>query len=1122
MGIVWFLLILLIRAFVVVNGVDHDNNEIVRDCIFAKNLKCSLYSENEIYKFINSQHSNFNLELQSEYINDYLEYVEKLKILTKDQNRIDQARQELKRLNSDLPFEANNLHHHADHHRGGIELKPMKRHAYAKESVDFSRHRAIGLKRKRVSWPSLGAEKWSPSGLGRALFSVDKNSPCASVDDYRFSEGKRAVFKCGRTFSPKSISIVFYGRREKNYAPYFRNFFISYPDFDGEYMFPRNPSMRFGEVHSVLESHHKMYVHIPVPFKIVAKTAKRSNIVRRTSVYVKIAKDIIRRKIVLCPRESPELPNGSIDHCIKSFTVEIEPRWLINPTERYKESDDGELFVLAYAVFEFEGNRHSFDVEKAQVAVHRAILKDLKPDSLGDGVKDILFKVLYDAFIAPKDGKNQWEVTFEVESTISRFFEKIFATEMFTAKRKFDLESGFRISSGKSNDENEEMKNVLWRYFIEELIKAIRKASEEDKKFELKRANAFMALYGSSHSSLGDKQVSSINTESPIHEQMNEKDPGKDPSIHSVITHLETLSKKSNANLNALYMASFHKILGEKKKSLLEDEQKKHFDILRRRGYTFYVWPARESDQDRENILGFKGTSTLYELRRDNGIAISILVRRLPSKSWKGIFTEAERRSNSIRDKKSVALGELYHDVTNVDFFIVQGLDMESTYGLPTRYAMAKLMHSGKDDTLTVQYNSMDEGFVNTRMSLLIYVYASLFSGVKSIPTSALSNGNLVLAFALFCYGPQDSFSFDHIHTIKEDVFNGYPIDPETEDAFRRVMCFDIELYNAMNSRMYKDGYAQYFELPSMRGFNEAIDEIIKTSKGGTRHHLQWIASKPPFLGSKVASLVMENLCRGDKGITNTGSLARATVPFPVSCLLGFFHLASFGLAQYIASKYAAGFYKIDVNLKRQLKNHGMKNKFMLTPVVSHLICGQGVYRSKEERVARTALKTFPAVAAGAQLLHPKRSVVYDLMMLENVLLGNRGSLFGESIAEVHHDGVVTGRECVGMFWYSICLAYTKVLILYGVEVGLHDYGYMSISEPKDSDKNGKALYDFVNGKTKKLQHGDHVQTCTTSKHTKKTSKCKTSLGKNVNDLMHYKRVCDRSPDPVYAYLYQS
>ena len=455
-------------------------------------------------------------------------------------------------------------------------------------------------------------------------------------------------------------------------------------------------------------------------------------------------------------------------------------------------------------------------------------------------------------------------------------------------------------------------------------------------------------------------------------------------------------------------------------------------------------------------------------------------------------------------------LGDLNDEITPAEMLSVFGLNMAGTYRMPNRYSLARLEkrelehHNETEHILYVDYNSMDEGFVNTRISSLIYVYSSFFSGLKNIPVRAHSNGNLIIAFATFCFAPKGSISFEHIKTLSNDLLNGYPVSDDTEEAFRKVMCFDISLYNAMNSIMYHREYWQYFKLSSIEGFNSHIYSTARQSL------IQWAANKGPMLGSRVASQLIENVCRGDIGITSKGAAVRDVMPrvasVPTSCLLGFFHLGSFSVAQFIASKYAAGLYKSTAEAQSTL-----------VPLVKHLVCGQGAYRSKEERVATTLL---PPLGVGMAVMHPKRATTYYGTLIQNSLLGNSGNIFGRSISEIHHDGVVTARECLGMFWYNICSKHTKLLVLYGLHAGTHAYMYVSSREPKPSDETGWVMYNFLNDNEDNLSRDKNIDTCSSSQEKLSSySKCKTCFGKNVNQLVQYKEQC-RSSGLIY--LHQS
>ena len=591
--------------------------EIRRDCQFKDNkLRCELYTKCEMMKFINAQHSNYNLEYQSEDVPRYLEYLDRLKALFRNnrngQDGSKKALEELLRLNSDTTHdECDNeqsseqiIRQGSSNHLSDAERAPT--------GVDFSRHRALKTDAKahtiekfkslpKVPWPSIGLKEWDAPGLGRSLFQKDQNDVCQKLEDYKVITGKRMIYRCGLTTS--SVSIVFYGRTELNYVPYFRSYFISYPGYNGEYIFPRNPSMRFGEVYNHLSPQHKMFVHVPVPLKIVAKTATRSRILSNTHPYVQLAKGIIASRLLLCLRGPASLPYeaGHTSHCVPPTNVEIEPQWLVSPTERYKESYDGELFILAYAVFE------------VKVLEYLQLHKQVEESSATEQGPPLELdeEVLFKAFIRPANPfrrHENFELPDELKHKLSQTIGKLKEEGRFSAEHNFAVASGYETPRAKYYKSD-----TAWLFVIDELSKIIQTFIEEN---------------CNQH---GSQEMSTAMRNSPSHS--SDPDPyfafcSSGTQINSLKRQIHQMKSLSNPDLNKRYIQFEKPRQNAIAKARKEKEKAFHESVT---WYKFYVWPAKCDDNTKPckgNMLGFKTKSSINDLINKNGILVQIPVRR--------------------------------------------------------------------------------------------------------------------------------------------------------------------------------------------------------------------------------------------------------------------------------------------------------------------------------------------------------------------------------------------------------------------------------------------------------------------------------------------------------------
>ena len=1117
----WFVPILLLLMLLCSRT---RGQEIEKDCNIdneTKKLTCNMYSDNEIFRFYNSQHNNYFVEKQNAEIDWYLHFTQELRRKGKIFQR--SLKQNIRDdkvglFEKSVSYVKNIALALGDPSRRPEEMQAISYFSQQKKDYDFRRYP------QGKTFPTLGDERWTLPKYKRSAFKPSGDDYCSNADQYTPSQSAfgRVIFRCtqSKAFLPSSlsasVSLVFYGRAEPHYTPYFRNWFISFPASETkEYFFPTNPSLRFAELFSPLQHDHLMYVHIPVAFKVVAKGngVTRSQILSKsqTDMYVKVAKRIIQKEIRLCPTQDKQAENlvknqadheddrkyseysdseneanGEYDdnvtprvmreHCADAFKVEIEPRWLLTPTERFKESDDGELFVLAYAVFETNPIYGLYDVVQGWKRMVEE--KHVHP-----------YLVVLETFFSPYMDEVGFHLTGDSIDFLMHYFADVSKDRnVFTAKKGFVL----RHSKGKNG----------WKHVLE-----VVEGNMEKNLKELLHVSkeVFETPEDQRELKYGQLVLDSLKSI---------------PPLNQFIKHINYLQEKSEADLNTMYVNEF---VSERKRMMKRKIKTADLGKLldRRVQYRFLLWPGKARNK---NLLkgydskSFLGAANFPTKRLTHGNEIKVAVR-------KEFSLDKDRRSVKNWWGKSWigTLGSYDDKVYENDIILVNGVNFgQKPYMVPNRYALptfTEILGQGGGGRVVIETNSLDEGFMNTRISSYLYAFASYFHISKGAQLSAHSNGNLQLAFALFCYAHEYvEFDFSLLkttaHDIHGDPLNGYPINGDTEKAFREFMCFDLDLYNQVNAAIYDEEYWNMFTLPSIKyPFHEQLG-IISIEKQKQMSLYSWVANKPPWLGANFASLAIEHLCRGDRGITTKGSVARNGISksgflVPITCVMSYFQLGEHSVGIHIAAKYATsrftGFTEdirgngheylkkkgLQINIDHHINlEHGNQDDESKPPAVRQLICGQGVYQSATSRTAKSFAKATPPLKmlwAGA---HPKQtavSAVNELMM----------AFVGHPSQDIHSDGFVTQTQCVGFFYYNICYGVTNLLNLYGVNVGFHDFWYADNEEPDQTNVPKMVLYTFVN---ENLEYNSDVTRCRSIKRPLfQSSKCTTAFGKNLH-----------------------
>ena len=365
--------------------------------------------------------------------------------------------------------------------------------------------------------------------------------------------------------------------------------------------------------------------------------------------------------------------------------------------------------------------------------------------------------------------------------------------------------------------------------------------------------------------------------------------------------------------------------------------------------------------------------------------------------------------------------------------------------------------------------------------------------------------GNLVSAFALYCYGPSDKLRY-----VADQKEVQYPINPVTEVAFKQLLCFDRDKYMLRNLRLYHKDYEKYYRLPEAEGFNQKLK-----SKDVP---FQLVVNKAPLLGSRAASKAMKYFCRPEKGFSTSASLARKALKKQrvLDCSLTYIQLASPHPALFMLSK----------SIASVSKDNDQK------PVVKYLLSGRGVYKSKGSRIADGFLQT-PVYRTGLNLYRTLKSVSSPRSMLKSAqrkIVGLGQSLISElaygekavkdcslsmlwdqSTTEREIDLLVSSRESIGLSSGLIRDGSTILVNLYGPTIGSHEYMFDSRvykgAKLKDYDK---SLYELIVeekdlGRTKKGWRSwftsKKIKLCPGKEKFLKSDRCSSSvLGKQVLD----------------------
>eukprot|EP01135_Chromosphaera_perkinsii_P008814 Nk52_evm9s1485 gene=Nk52_evmTU9s1485 len=1080
----WMALLALAEALWVVQAVGIDpapvgsggmDNQSIRipsqkDCRFVKRrfyqrdqIQCELYQEGEFDAFENEQWVNMYFEMQSESAKRFFE------------KKLSQP----KATGTSRP--TTNREHYREYLRkigmaSGTQTPATLSDGLAR--LDFSRVSIGG----QFKLPSFGRRKFQASG--GSVFSPSKKflDYCDRVDAYQpdcvrenpqkdILQMGRCSFRCSTASSLSKMTVLFYGRGELQYMYYLRNWFISFPRLDGNYHFPDRHTLRFGELFSELKSaEHVMYIHIPIPGKLIATQARMNVIVQDGDLdkFLQHVKTIVSNEYRLCPRKAPEMLAG--EYCKSPAHVEFEHRRFLSPTERYKEYHKKEYFFVAYAVFEFSAAEYYFiDDRESPVGIKESFIESLSkalPPFRDEEVPNLI----------PPDMQNK-----RIEA---------FHTAFDDQKVKQNLQAnGFSTEKGFADTTNQKWKKLF--------AIAINNLSNEEDQFVEDAYN-----YDSDRTV---KHIRVINFEGGVSSKLFTNDPrivGNYTLYEWSVLELKRVLMEeigSNGNFDSRYQEGRRKYILSKPLPQTSDPN-----------YMFYLWPGEKKEhqnilrvflgmQRKHRRLSERKQADIYEQTYGNRIRIEI---QPFNDYWAELKSNSPPRMTTTKTKSQEKVG-------------LFGVNFVAKHDLPNRYKMAKVLYGTGTKLYEFSYNSVDESYLNTRVSLPIFIHTSL-QFMRGAKVFAHSMGKLVLAFNLFCYGYKIVFSglqaYFHF-LLPEDEMDRYTINEISEATFREAMCFDYGKHALENKKAYRTEYHEYIIIDRMENILKNVLAMSAHNPLQSRGVLpyQWTSNMAPYLGSRLADKIMNSVCVGEDGITKTGSIARKLNILLISCVPSYVHLAYSHIGQHISAKWAAAISSIN-------------------PVVPQVICAHGAPTSKlsEKKTSRGVTDTL------------KRMGVK--MMMPIITLYGFGGM--TATAESRHDQLVSVRSCVGYFQRGICTGATKYLALYGHEIGMHGYqkhlallvtdGQASIADDKKYSKANRAIYEWVkNGYGFSATNEGHIGICPAkeaegdaqpgSSSTPRSRKpaasgapvdaklCRTIFGKKVNDLTSFKKQCEKT-----------